>query len=150
MSANHSNSRKLKKHFSRHLAIATLLSAGILQPMLPILAVGTAGGLSIDNTATATFDNPNGGSTTVESNPVTLKVAEVAGISVTNVGITDGNSGSVTTNDTLSFDFRVTNMGNDATGIYLPAPSIVGATIAPANGYTILDSNGAVIATLPN
>jgi hypothetical protein len=147
-------SNKKRKHptsrLYQPLAIIALLSAGILQPILPVLAAGTLGGTPISNTATATFDDPNGGSTpiSVESNTVTITVAEVAGISVTHAGFNDVNGSSVTTDDILYYDFRVANSGNDATGIYLPAPTIVGATI---NSYTIINpATDAVIATLPN
>jgi hypothetical protein len=149
MSTNNSNARKSQKRLSRQLAIAAMLSAGILQPMLPVLAAGTIGGTNIDNTATATFDDPNnaGQTITVESNPVRVTVAEVAGISVTNAGFTDSNGGSVTTGDSLYFDFKVTNT-NDATGVYLPAPNVSGASLT---SYTIINpATQAVIATLPN
>jgi hypothetical protein len=148
MSANIPKSQNAKKKLSRQMAVVALLSAGILHPMLPVLALGTAGGTSIENTATATFDNPNGGTTTVESNKVTITVAEVAGITVANAGFTDVNGSSVTTNDVLYYDFRITNTGNDATGVYLPAPNVTGASLT---SYTIINpTTGAVIATIPN
>lgn len=112
------------------------------------MAAGTPAGATISNTATATFDNPNGGGTvTVTSNTVSITVAEIAGISVTNAGFTDVNGSSVTTDDVLYFDFKVTNTGNDTTGIYLPVPNVVGAT---ATSYDIINpTTGAVIANVP-
>jgi hypothetical protein len=153
MSANNPKSRKSKKKLSRQMAVVALLSAGILQPVLPVLALGTAGGTDIKNTATATFDNPNGGTTTVTSNEVTIKVAEVAGVAVANAGFTDVNGSSVTTDDILYYDFKITNTGNDSTAFYLPAPNISGGSIVPdgttvgsttINGYTIINQNGTV------
>jgi hypothetical protein len=136
-------SHKKRKHQTNRLyqplAIVALLSAGILQPILPVLAVGAPGGTPITNTATATFDNPNGGTVTVQSNTVSITVAEVAGISVTNAGFTDTNGGSVTTDDVLYYDFKITNTGNDATELYLPAPVLTGATLQT---YTIISQNG--------
>jgi hypothetical protein len=141
MSANIPKSQNAKKNLSRQMAVVALLSAGILHPMLPVLALGTAGGTDIKNTATATFDNPNGGTTTVTSNEVTIKVAEVAGVAVANAGFTDVNGSSVTTDDILYYDFKITNTGNDSTAFYLPAPNISGGSIV-SNGYTIISQNG--------
>jgi hypothetical protein len=138
---------KRSNPYIRSLLVSGLTLSNLLPYAAPILAVGTQGGTSISNTATATFDDPNGGgTTTIKSNTVQITVAEVAGISVTNSGFTDTNGSSVTTDDILYYEFRITNTGNDATEFYLPAPTIAGATLE-TSGYTMIDKNGTPFTT---
>lgn len=119
-----SNFKKKRNDFSsagyRPLAIAALISAGVLQPLMPALAAGTAAGLDIINQATATYKDPSGNTLNATSNQVTIKVAEVAGLTNTFVAKSDVNGGAVEAGDTLNFDFQITNTGNKATNIYIP------------------------------
>ncbi len=115
---------KLIAKLVRPLISAGLIFGGLFQMVSPVLALGTAAGVDITNTATATYEDPSGTVLDAQSNTVTVTVAEVAGITNIPVGITDDNSGSVNPNDTLSYDFLVTNTGNNETNINIPVQSI--------------------------
>jgi len=107
--------------------------------MLPALAAGTPAGLTIDNTAHGSFENPNdlGNEIEVDSNTVTLTVSEVAGIDVTGTGATEApfgvanagsgqGDGAISSNDVVYFTYTISNIGNDPTQFFIPsAPSNV-------------------------
>jgi uncharacterized repeat protein (TIGR01451 family) len=81
--------------YSRAL-VATLLVGGSLSQFVPsVSAEGTAAGTAIENTATASYDDPTAPGTVINttSNKVIVTVAEVAGITVTGSGVTPGNVG---------------------------------------------------------
>ena len=80
--------------FQRLLA-ATLLIGGFGAIAAPAFADGTAAGTSIDNTATATYDNPDDPTKpfNATSNTVKVTVTEVAGITVTPLSTIDRNGG---------------------------------------------------------
>jgi hypothetical protein len=105
----------------RALTLATILAGGgTLQLASSLLAQPATG--TISNTATATYQDPNdpNNTFTAVSNTVTVKIAEVAGITVVAATPNDQNGGNVTTGDTLDFVFTVTNVGNDTTNIFIP------------------------------
>ena len=120
-------SRKL--HYLRPLLSAALLSTWIL----PALADGTAAGTTIDNTAYGSFSSPADPATEIpiESNTVTLTIAEIAGIDVTaqlaeeapsgvpNAGPSQGDN-VISSDDVVYFTYRITNTGNDQTQFFLP------------------------------
>ncbi|MGB3297642.1 MAG: GEVED domain-containing protein [Phormidesmis sp.] len=124
-----------KQQYLRPFVGAALISAW----MLPAFAGGTAAGTSITNTAYGSFENPANAGTTipVQSNTVTLTIAEVAGISVSNQGVVEAASGVtgagpaqgdgvIGSNDVVYFTFRITNIGNDQTQFFIPnAPANV-------------------------
>lgn len=100
---------------------------------LPVLAAGTPAGLTIDNTAHGSFENPSdpGVAIPVDSNTVTLTVAEIAGIDVAGVGATEApfgvaNAGSgqgdtaISSDDVVYFTYTITNIGNDQTQLFIP------------------------------
>ena len=149
------SSRYRKLHYLKSFVGAVLLSVW----MMPALAEGTAAGTTIDNTAYGSFENPADNSGTpipVQSNTVRLTIAEVAGISVTNQGVTEAPSGVpsagpaqgdsvIGSEDVLYFTYRITNIGNDQTQFFIPdTPASVenatfdAATIGPIKiiGYS--------------
>ncbi|NEO99904.1 MAG: hypothetical protein F6K58_14730 [Symploca sp. SIO2E9] len=116
--------KKLARNYYRTLISAALIASGIFQLVAPVLAEGTLAGTNISNQATATYNDPediNNPLTTV-SNTVTVIVAEVAGITVTPVGIENVTASGqpVLPNHELFFDFEVTNVGNAASNIFVP------------------------------
>ncbi len=98
----------------------TLATASLFQFSLPVFAVGTNAGVSLKNTATATYENEAGTPYNAISNEVTVTVGKIAGITNVPNGLVDSNGGSVLPGETISFDFLITNTGNDATNIFVP------------------------------
>jgi hypothetical protein len=116
--------------YSRSLIATLLMSGGLLQFAAPALADGTASGTAITNTATASYDDPTGvGSINTTSNPVTVTVAEVAGINVTASGVTNKTNpgGAVVVGNQLYYNYTITNVGNSPTTFHIPGnPTITG------------------------
>jgi hypothetical protein len=117
---------KTSSVFQRLLA-ATLLVSGLGAIAAPAFADGTAAGTSIDNTATATYDDPANPNTPFNStsNTVKVTVAEVAGVTVTPLSTIDVNGGTVLPSDVVNYEYKVTNVGNDTTGFYIPGTPVV-------------------------
>lgn len=132
------------------LIATALLTGSLFQFIAPVLADGTAGGQSISNTATATYEDPNAPGTTINatSNTVTVTVAEVAGITVTASGVTDNNGGSVAVGDLLTYTYTLTNVGNDPTKFHIPnqatttGPGTVSGQLPPPTGSTTAPPSG--------
>lgn len=84
----------------------------------------TPAGTEIENRATGSFEdpqNPGGIPIEVQSNTVTITVAEVAGITVQATGITDADGDDrIDVGDLLYFGYEVTNVGNDPTRFRIP------------------------------
>ena len=137
--------KSLNKQRQRYqsLVATALLTSSLFQFIAPVLAEGTAGGQSISNTATATYEDPNAPGTTINStsNTVVVTVAEVAGITVSASGVTDTTTSSTNTTvqvgDLLVYTYTLTNVGNDATQFRVP-------NLAKTTGP------GTVSGTLPN
>lgn len=114
--------RKLGQYFVGSVAFALFVSS--LLYIASALAETTPAGTEIKNQATGTFEdpnNPNQGPIKVESNTVTVTVAEVAGITVQPDGVIPANgSNQIEAGDTLLFQFKVTNVGNDPTQFRIP------------------------------
>lgn len=143
------NSRK--NPLFRQILAATLLVSGASQLAAPVLAIGTFAGTPISNTGTATYEDPNAPGVRIDStsNTVTITVAEVAGIAVTSQAVTDTTPATpVVTNDTVNYDFQVTNVGNDSTRFFIPGTATI-------NGGTqgtiqIIAVNGVALGTAIN
>lgn len=131
-------SRRRKQHYLRSFVALALFSTFASTFSLPSFAAGTDAGVSIDNTAHGSFENPNdpGVPQTVDSNTVTLTVAEIAGIDVTATGATEApfgvanagpgqGDGAISSDDVVYFTYTITNIGNDQTQFFIPG--------APAN-----------------
>jgi uncharacterized repeat protein (TIGR01451 family) len=121
------------------LAALTAVSAGVLAS--PALAAGTPAGTNISNVATATYELPSGGETSVDSNVVTLKVDELLDVSVA-----WGDPADVPTSPGLTgqlLKFTVTNGGNGAESFTLGTVANGGGDdFDPAITAIVLDSNG--------
>lgn len=147
-----------KQQYLRPFVGAALISAW----MLPALAGGTAAGTTINNTAYGSFENPANAGTVipVQSNTVTLTIAEVAGISVSNQGVAEAPSGVtgagpaqgdavIGSNDVVYFTFRITNIGNDQTQFFIPAApaSTTNATFGAVGPVRIIGYNNGTATT---
>jgi hypothetical protein len=110
---------------SRPLLVVALLLGGCISLIRPVLADGTRPGTTFRNTAGATFTDDTNTRYDATSNTVIIRVAEVAGITVTAQTPTNTapNGG-----DTLSVDFIITNTGNDPTLFLLPELASFNAT----------------------
>ena len=121
------------------LAAVSAVSAGAFAS--PALAAGTPAGTNITNVATATYEGPNGGETSVDSNVVTLKVDELLDVSVAwgnpaDVATSPGQTGQI-------LKFTVTNGGNGAEAFALAAVANGGGDdFDPSVTSIVLDSNG--------
>ena len=101
---------------------AALLATSLFRFSLPALSAGTAAGETIRNTATGTYRDDAGNDYTIDSNTVEVTVAKVAGITNQPSGFSDLTPGNnaLLTGDRVSFEFEITNVGNDVTDIYVP------------------------------
>ena len=103
-------------------------------------AEGTIAGTIIQNVATATYDGP-GGTATVSSNNVSLKVDELLDVSVGwadpgDVSVSPGGSGQV-------LSFRITNAGNGSEAFSLSTQATAGGDdFDPTVTSIVLDTNG--------
>jgi uncharacterized repeat protein (TIGR01451 family) len=121
------------------LAAATAVSAAALAS--PASAAGTAAGTTISNVATATYDLPGGGSGSVQSNVVTLKVDELIDVTVAWRDPSDVTGAAGAVGQVLSF--TITNGGNGDESYTLgTVANLGGDDFDPAIGAIILDTNG--------
>jgi hypothetical protein len=105
------------------LIATAFIANGFFPFVAPALAEGTKAGQTISNTATATYNDPNNPGTTLNttSNPVVVTVAEVAGITISNVGVVDSTpADNIKVGDTLTYTFAIKNVGNDPTRFRIP------------------------------
>lgn len=118
-----------RKNLYRQLLTAALLVGSTFQIASSVIAqtvpTPTSANTSISNTATATYNdagNPTGPALNSTSNTVTITVAEIAGLYINTAGVVDGTPATpgIQPNDTIYFDFDVTNVGNDPTTIVIP------------------------------
>jgi hypothetical protein len=123
---------------SRQL-LAALCLVSIM--VAPAIAEGTKAGTKITNEAAATYQDPNNPSETINavSNKVEVTVTEVAGLTVTPLSTVDENGGTVLPNDIINYDFKITNVGNDTTGIHLPDLAAITGPGTLNNGPTPAD-----------
>jgi len=141
----------MKKHSSTTkkyypiLIGAALLAASLFHFPLPVFSAGTDAGQIIRNTATGTYKDNDDNTYTIDSNTVEVTVAKVAGITNIPSGFSDNTSSttntSVLTGDEVSFDFTITNVGNDISNIHIPTV----ADIIAANGIKGLQAGSLVM-----
>ena len=103
-------------------------------------AAGTIAGTVIDNAATATFDLPGGGESTVTSNTVSLTVDELLDVSVASADGGDVASAPGATNQVLRF--TITNAGNGNEAFNLTTQENAGGDdFDPTVTSIVLDAN---------
>ncbi|MFK8182017.1 MAG: beta strand repeat-containing protein [Phormidesmis sp.] len=146
--------RKQKQKTFRWQAYKTLVAsafaiAGVFNLVGAVVAAGTEAGTTITNTATATYDDGNGNNIDAVSNTVTINVAEVAGLTVVNSGFDDANGGSIVGNDVLTFDFDITNTGNEDTFVFVPGADNISVTNGTITSVDVIDATGTSIGTIP-
>ena len=116
----------MRKYYSPLIG-AALAAASLFQFSLPAFAIGTSAGTPLRNSATASYDDQDNNRYNVTSNEVTVTVGKIAGITNVPSGFSDNTASATNTSilpgDEVSFDFEVTNTGNDATDIFIPEAS---------------------------
>jgi hypothetical protein len=141
------------------LIATAFIANGFFPFVAPALAEGTKAGQTISNTATATYQDPNDPGTTLNttSNPVVVTVAEVAGITISNVGVVDSTPADVIkVGDTLTYTFAIKNVGNDPTRFRIPnlatttGPVVAGNLSYSINGsYTQIPGTEVITSSIP-
>jgi uncharacterized repeat protein (TIGR01451 family) len=145
-------------HQFRCLLISALFIGGQgwmwLRPAIAIPNAGTV----IENQATGSYQNESSetqATQSIESDKVTLTVAEVAGINVTSAGVSEAaatvanagsyqGDGTINAGDIVYYDYLITNVGNDPTQFFIPgSPSNVssGGTFNPNNPIQVIAYN---------
>lgn len=137
-----------RKNIYRQIVTTALLIGGTFNLIAPVMAAGTKPGTAISNTATATYEDPNGTQLEATSNTVIITVAEVAGITNTSNGIVDTNGGSVQPNDVLTYNYVITNVGNDPTRIFIPSTATVSGPGTVSGPIQYSTNNGSTYASV--
>jgi hypothetical protein len=113
-----------RKKYHLPLIGAALAAASLFHFSLPVFAAGTQAGKILRNTATGSYKDDAGNNYTIESNTVDVTVAKVAGITNLPTGFDDLTSSTtnttVLTGDRVSFEFTISNVGNDLSNIFIP------------------------------
>jgi hypothetical protein len=107
----------------------------------PAMAVGTAAGTTISNTATATYDDSAGSPISVPSNTVNIKVDELLDVTVATANAGDVVAQPGSTNQILSFTINNTGNGSEAFRL-TPNATVGGDQFDPTTTSIVLDSNG--------
>ncbi|HUP92611.1 MAG TPA: hypothetical protein VM074_10225 [Solimonas sp.] len=112
----------------------------LLSGSAPAWAALTRAGTDITNVATATYTDAGGAAQSVDSNPSTLRVAEILDLTLTS---NDARSIPVTTPDTGdALSFSLTNTGNGSEAFSLVAnPALAGDQFDPVLRGLVLDLN---------
>jgi uncharacterized repeat protein (TIGR01451 family) len=106
----------------------------------PAMAVGTAAGTTISNTATASYTDPGGNPVSVPSNKVDIVVDELLDVTVATADPGDIVVTPGSTNQVLSF--IVTNTGNGSEAFRLtPNATVGGDQFDPTTTSIVLDTN---------
>jgi uncharacterized repeat protein (TIGR01451 family) len=163
----------LRHLLTRLVLVSSIATLGLGNLLTAVMAVPLAAGTSIKNTAVGSFLDEDAPATTVptvvESNEVTVTVAEVAGINVISAGISEAattvtnagtyqGDGTINAGDIVYYDYLITNVGNDPTQFFIPdAPSNVsGGTFNLTNNpiqitaYNLTGASSTVLATPVN
>jgi hypothetical protein len=133
------------------LLILALAVGGSLQLVLSVLANPTPPNTAINNTATATYTDPNSPGTTINttSNTVTVTVAEVAGVTAVPVSANDVSpGGGFLPGHVVEYIFQIKNTGNDPTQFFIPSTASITGTSAQGT-ILISTDNGATYNPIP-
>lgn len=129
--------RQLLKYV-RPLLAATLAANSVISLTLPVFAAGVAANTDISNTATATYEDPDDPTKPMNStsNTVTVKVAEVAGVTVVANSIENNTAPgqAIQAGNEVYVNFTVTNTGNDPSRIRIPNKATVNGAGADGDG----------------
>lgn len=129
-----------RPHAKSRTFLSGLMGTALLVGGAPVWAEGTAAGSKINNTATATYTLPGGGSGSVDSNTVSLTVDELLDVSVAwsdggDVTVSPGATGRVLT-------YLLTNNGNGSEVFTLSARNALsGDDFDPSAFAIFLDTN---------
>ncbi len=144
-----------------------LIASSLVYSIAPVLSAPIP---SIDNQATASYEDPLNPPTTTDindprrintvSNLIRITIAEVAGITVKQKGITDDkdvNISTVKSGDNVYFRFDITNIGNDGTKIFVPNKAgVTGAGtvqrlqyLDDVNGWKDIQGGGLISGNIP-
>jgi hypothetical protein len=117
-------------NYARPLFATGLIASSLVYSIAPAISAPIG---SIDNQATATYEDPLNPPTTSDindprrintvSNIIKITIDEVAGINITPSGITDDkgvNISTIKSADLVYFRFDITNTGDDGTKIFVP------------------------------
>jgi uncharacterized repeat protein (TIGR01451 family) len=127
--------------FGKNAALAALAAVSACALAAPARAAGTPAGTNITNVATATYELPSGGETSIDSNVVTLKVDELLDVSVAWSDPADVAAAAGATAQRLKF--TVTNGGNGSESFALATIANGGGDdFDPAVTSIVLDTNG--------
>lgn len=137
------------------LLLAAVVTGNTLFSTAVVWANSPPPGTVIQNQATGSFTDPGSGNTeNIESNIVSVTVAEVAGITVIATGATEApsgvtgtgpnqNDGTINTEDVVYFTFLIANVGNDPTQFFIPdKATITGGTLSGPIQITAYDTDG--------
>jgi len=126
---------------ARKLALPAILLSAMVAPAA--FAAGTTAGTSITNTATVTFEDPNGDPQTESSNTSTFQVDELLNVTVSNNN--PGNVTVLTPDNNAVLSFTVTNTGNgNETYALSAANALPGDQFDPANVRIYIDNGDGV------
>jgi uncharacterized repeat protein (TIGR01451 family) len=150
---------KLPHLLTQLVLVSVIATIGSVNLLTAVIAAPLSAGTTIKNTAVGSFldeDTPATAlPTVVESNEVTVTVAEIAGINVTSAGVSEAaatvanagiyqGDGTINAGDIVYYDYLITNVGNDPTQFFIPgSPSNVssGGTFNPSNPIQVIAYN---------
>lgn len=126
---------------ARKLALPAILLSAVVSPAA--FAAGTTAGTNITNTATVTYEDPNGDPQTENSNTSSFQVDELLNVTVSNNN--PGNVTVLTPDNNVVLSFTVTNTGNGNETYALSAASALpGDQFDPTNVRIYIDNGDGV------